>query len=100
MPTPSIHGGVTYAWDLNFKRLTGINKSDWGTYSYTYNPYITNAYGTPTTGGGMLQLVRSDVIPNSDIAYLYDALGRTTNRSINGAANSVTWLTIPRAGDF
>ncbi|MBK8221888.1 MAG: hypothetical protein IPK73_12760 [Candidatus Obscuribacter sp.] len=88
-------GGVTYAWDLNFKRLTGINKSDWGTYSYTYNPYITNAYGTPTTGGGMLQLVHNDVIPNSDITYLYDALGRTTNRSINGAANSVTWAYDP-----
>ncbi|MBK8223167.1 MAG: hypothetical protein IPK73_19295 [Candidatus Obscuribacter sp.] len=88
-------GGVTYAWDLNFKRLTGINKSDWGTYSYTYNPYITNAYGTPTTGGGMLQLVHNDVIPNSDITYLYDALGRTTNRSINGAANSITWAYDP-----
>ncbi|MBK8220826.1 MAG: hypothetical protein IPK73_07375 [Candidatus Obscuribacter sp.] len=88
-------GGVTYAWDLNFKRLTGINKSDWGAYSYTYNPYITNAYGTPTTGGGMLQLVHNDVIPNSDITYLYDALGRTVNRSINGAANSITWAYDP-----
>ncbi|MBK8224139.1 MAG: LysM peptidoglycan-binding domain-containing protein [Candidatus Obscuribacter sp.] len=84
-------GGLTYSWDLKFKRLTDINKSDWGTYSYTYNPYITSAYGTPTTGGGMLQQVHNNVIANSDITYTYDALGRTTNRSINGSANSITW---------
>jgi RHS repeat-associated protein len=84
-------GGVTYSWDLNFDRVTSINKSDWGSYSYTYNAYITNAYGTPTTGGGMLQLVHNNVIANSDITFLYDALGRTTNRSINGSANSDTW---------
>lgn len=84
-------GGLTYSWDLFFKRLTSMNKSDWGTYSYTYNPYITNAYGTPTTGGGMLQLVHNNVIANSDTSYSYDALGRTTNRSINGTANSDTW---------
>lgn len=84
-------GGLTYNWDLFFKRLISMNKSDWGTYSYTYNPYITNAYGTPTTGGGMIQLVHNNVIANSDTTYLYDALGRTTNRSINGSANSDTW---------
>lgn len=43
----------------------------------------------------MLQLVHNDVIPNSDITYLYDALGRTVNRSINGAANSITWAYDP-----
>lgn len=39
----------------------------------------------------MLSLVHNDVIPNSDISYSYDVLQRTTNRSINGATNSITW---------
>ncbi len=81
---------VTNQYDPKFKRLTKVGKNDWGTYSYTYNPYFI-PLGTPTTGGGMLQLVHNDVIPNSDITYSYDVLGRTTNRSINGATNSITW---------
>ncbi|MBS1955293.1 MAG: LysM peptidoglycan-binding domain-containing protein [Cyanobacteria bacterium SZAS-4] len=81
---------VVYAWDANYKRLASVAKPDWGTYSYTYNNYIAPG-GTATTGGGMLSLIHNDVIPNSDISYSYDVLGRTTNRSINGASNSVTW---------
>ncbi len=83
-------GAVTNAWDYNFSRLSSINKNDWGTISYTYNNYIAPG-GTATTGGGMLQKVHNDVIANSDITYTYDVLGRTTNRSINGASNSVGW---------
>lgn len=82
---------VTNYWDLNFKRLTKTTKNDWGSYSYTYNNYVTSSGATPITGGGMLQLVHNDVIANSDTTYVYDSLGRTTNRSINGASNSVTW---------
>ena len=81
---------VTYAWDPNFKRLSSVGKADWGTISYTYNAYIAPS-GSPTTGGGMLELVHNDVISNSDITYSYDALGRTTNRSINGGSNSIDW---------
>lgn len=83
-------GAVTNFWDYNFKRLASVFKSDWGTTSYTYNNYIAPG-GAATTGGGMLQKVHNDVIPNSDITYSYDNLGRTTNRSINGASNSVDW---------
>lgn len=43
------------------------------------------------TGGGRLQKVENDVISNSDITYEYDALGRVTNRSINGSTNSIDW---------
>ncbi|OYV25702.1 MAG: hypothetical protein B7Z82_08070, partial [Halothiobacillus sp. 20-54-6] len=81
---------VTSAFDANFNRLTSAQKNDWGTISYTYNPYILPA-GAPTTGGGRLQLVHNNVIANSDTTYTYDVLGRTTNRSINGASNSDTW---------
>ncbi|RTL42340.1 MAG: LysM peptidoglycan-binding domain-containing protein [Candidatus Melainabacteria bacterium] len=81
---------VLYTWDTNYKRLSSVKKPDWGTYTYTYNNYIV-PLGTPITGGGMLALVHNDVIPNSDISYTYDNLGRTTNRSINGASNSITW---------
>lgn len=86
----NIQPPVYYAWDPNYTRLTSVQNS-WGTISYSYNPYITNPFGGATTGGGMLASVSNNVIPNSTISYQYDALGRTTNRSINGAANSVSW---------
>jgi len=82
---------VTNYWDYNFNRLIKITKNDWGSYSYAYNDFVTSSGATPITGGGMLQLVHNDVIANSDITYVYDSLGRTTNRSINGVSNSVTW---------
>ena len=83
-------GAVTYGYDPNYNRITSIAKVDWGTISYTYNPYIV-PMGTPTTGGGMLATVSNNVIANSTTAYTYDVLGRTTNRQINGSANSDTW---------
>ncbi|MBS2005761.1 MAG: hypothetical protein JST01_01890 [Cyanobacteria bacterium SZAS TMP-1] len=86
-------GVITQVWDIFYSRLASV-ANDWGTKSFTYNPYI-NSGGSPTTGGGMLQLVHlspvDNSLPNSDTTYLYDVLGRTTNRSINGAANSDTW---------
>ncbi|HEY9684985.1 MAG TPA: RHS repeat-associated core domain-containing protein [Oculatellaceae cyanobacterium] len=90
--TGSVHPTApsSYTYDLYYNRITTALKNDWGSYSYTYNPYIVPS-GTPTTGGGMLQLVHNNVIPNSDITYTYDVLGRTSNRSINGSSNSVTW---------
>jgi len=81
---------VAYVYDPNFSRLTSV-ANGWGTYTYGYNAYITNPTGTPITGGGMLSSVTNSVIANSAISYSYDALGRTTNRSINGSANSDTW---------
>lgn len=82
---------VTYFPDLTFNRLTKTTKNDWGSYSYTYNNYVTSPGATPITGGGRLQLVHNDVIANSDTTYSYDALGRTTNRSIDGSNNSIDW---------
>ena len=87
---PVMQSPVNYTWDANYKRLTSV-QNGWGTISYTYNPYITNPFGTATTGGGMLASVSNNVIANSVVTYQYDALGRTTNRQINGSSNSVTW---------
>lgn len=81
---------VTYSYDQNYVRLASI-VNGWGTVSYSYNPYITDPFGTPTTGGGMLQSMTNSVITNSDITFTYDVLGRVMNRSINGGSNSDTW---------
>ena len=81
---------VFYAWDPTFSRITSI-QNGWGTNSYTYNAYVTNPTGAKITGGGMLATATNNVIANSNITYSYDALGRTTNRSINGSSNSTTW---------
>ncbi len=77
-------------WDYNFNRQTKATKNDWGSIDYSYNNYVTSSGATPITGGGRLQLVHNDRMANSDITFVYDSLGRTTNRSVNGAANSDT----------
>lgn len=81
---------VTTFYDQKFNRVSSV-QSEWGITSYTYNNYITNPAGTPITGGGALQLIHNNVIPNSDITFQYDALGRVTNRDINGSANASSW---------
>jgi len=77
-------------WDYNFKRQTKSSKNDWGSIDYSYNSYVSSSGATPITGGGRLQLVHNDRMANSDITFVYDALGRITNQSVNGAANSDT----------
>lgn len=91
-PNPSINtSAVTYFWDLNFNRITRISKSDWGSYCYFYNSYVTSTGATPINGAGLVSLIQNDAIPNSDISYSYDALNRTTNRSVDGMNNSIDW---------
>ena len=72
--------------------------------SYTYDPVyarvVTMVDGIGTTvytykapgqlGAGQVATV-DGALTNDVIAYTYDALGRVVNRTINGAANSVTW---------
>ncbi len=81
---------VVNSYDSKFSRISSV-QNDWGTISYSYNPYVTGPGSTPTTGGGRLSTVQNNVIANSDITYVYDVLGRTTNRSIDGANNSIDW---------
>ncbi len=59
---------------------------------------ITRGGGSTTTvlaggplGAGNLAATANSAINNSTTTYLYDSLGRTTNRSINGSANSTNW---------
>lgn len=85
-PTSAVING----YDSKFSRIASV-QNNWGTISYSYNPYVTSPGSTPTTGGGRLSTVTNDVIANSNITYVYDVLGRTTNRSINGVSNSITW---------
>ena len=79
---------VTIAYDTVFPRTTSTSNG-WGQYTYAYNPYYTT--GSAITGGGRLASVTNNVISNSAVTYSYDALGRTTNRSINASSNSTTW---------
>lgn len=81
---------VNYSYDADYPRLATV-QNGWGTITYSYNSFITDPYATPITGGGKLSSVTNNVIANSAISYSYDNLGRTTNRSINGANNSTTW---------
>jgi RHS repeat-associated protein len=81
---------VAKYWDYNFKRQTKAAKNDWGSIDYSYNNYVTSSGATPITGGGRLQLVHNDRMANSDISFVFDSLGRITNQSVNGVANSDT----------
>lgn len=81
---------VTYQYDAKFDRTTRV-ENGWGRYDYSFNDLIADPFVSPTTGGGRLASVSNNVIPNSTITYSFDALGRTTNRSINGSSNSINW---------
>lgn len=82
---------VLNTYDLHYNRLVQA-RNGWGFYNYEYNDYITDPTDPPITGGGRLDTITNSVIPNSDITFEYDELGRTTNRSIDGANNSIDWV--------
>src|SRR5207245_2844135 len=80
-PTPS----VSFTYDPSYNRQATMVDAT-GTTSYGYNPVAI----PPALGAN--QLVSIDApLPNDTITFAYDKLGRVTNRSINGAANSETW---------
>jgi YD repeat-containing protein len=80
-PTPA----VSFTYDPNYNRqvtmVDGI-----GTTIYSYSPVTV----PPVLGAGRLGSIDAP-LPNDTITFGYDELGRITNRSINGAANSETW---------
>ena len=57
-----------------------------GTTTYGYNPIAV----PPALGAGQLASIDAPLATDT-ITLGYDQLGRITNRSINGAANSETW---------
>jgi YD repeat-containing protein len=80
-PTPS----VTYNYDPNYNRIATMIDGT-GTTSYGYNSIAV----PPTLGAGQLASIDAPLATDT-ITFGYDQLGRVTNRSINGAANSETW---------
>ncbi len=79
--TPS----VSFTYDSNYNRIASMVDGT-GTTTYGYIP-ITNA---PALGAGQLASIDGP-IANDTITFGYDELGRVINRSINGAANPITW---------
>ncbi len=80
--TPS----VSFTYDSRYNRAATMVDGT-GTTTYGYNPIAV----PPALGAGRLASIDGPLI-NDTIAFGYDQLGRVTNRSINGAANSATWI--------
>jgi RHS repeat-associated protein len=78
---------VTFAYDAAYNRRTTMTDGT-GITTYAYNPV------NGQLGAGKLQSVNGP-LPNSPLSYSYDQLGRTINRSINGAANQSTFAYDP-----
>ena len=78
--TPS----VSYTYDPNYSRLATMTDGT-GLTTYAFNPIAV----LPALGAGRLASVDGP-LNNDTITYGYDELGRTTNRSVDGAANSTS----------
>ncbi len=92
---PTGESTKVFGYDPTFNRQI-IAFNSFGPITYTYNPYNTDPYGTPTLGAGQLASVSNPVYSGTTLeaaitSYTYDKLGRVTNRSINGSANSNTY---------
>jgi RHS repeat-associated protein len=80
-PTPS----VSYTYDPVYNRqATMVDGS--GMTTYSYKPVTLPA----TLGANQLASIDGPV-NNDTITFSYDELGRVSNRTINGNANSETW---------
>ena len=73
---------VSFTYDPNYARLASMTDGI-GKTTYTYFPIS----GSPVLGAGRLARVDGP-FANDMILYNYDELGRITNRSINGVAES------------
>ncbi len=80
-PTP----GVTLTYETDYPRLETMIDGT-GTTAFTYHPVTPS---TGTLGAGRLAAVDGP-LTNDTLGYSYDALGRLSGRTINGAANSLT----------
>ena len=75
---------VSFAYDTNFNRIVSMTDGG-GTTAYSYY-IVTNGQ----LGAGMLAAV-SGPLTNSIINYYYDALGRVTDRAINGVSQQLSF---------
>lgn len=81
IPTP----GVGFTYDSDYDRVSTMHDGA-GTTQYSYHPISV----PPIAGAGALQSV-SGPLPNSIVAYQYDAVGRVVSRAINGVAERHTY---------
>ena len=80
-PTPN----VFYTYDDPYRRVRSIQDGQ-GLTKLTYHPII----GTSNPGAGQLASIDGPW-ENDTITYAYDALGRATERRINGVLNSTEY---------
>ena len=81
---------VSVSWDANYRRVTSVGDS-YGTYGYSYNPYVSDFYGSASNGRGQLSGLSNSGLSNAGLSYEYDQLGRMTKRQFNSTANESTW---------
>ena len=80
---------VSLTYDTNFNRLVTMVDGV-GTNSYSYYPVATGQLGA-----GMLSSVANTFVGSTTV-YKYDALGRTTNRAIDGVSEQLTYDALGR----
>jgi RHS repeat-associated protein len=83
--TPS----VSFTYDTNYNRLLTMSDGI-GTTTYGYYPVAAGQLGAGRLAGV------TNPMPNSVVTYAYDALGRVTDRAINGVAQAVTYDALGR----
>ncbi|EDY18791.1 YD repeat protein [Chthoniobacter flavus Ellin428] len=79
--------GVSYTYDTDYSRLSGMTDSD-GVTGYSYVPAGTNGAGQIASVDGPLT--------NDTIAYTYNEMGQPTSQSIGGVASSVHYDSLGR----
>lgn len=85
---------ISTTYDSDYPRRSTV-RSEQGTVSFQYNPYVVNIAGGATRGGGRLRSISNSSMPNSEMKFSYDAIGSLINRSIEGSNNSITWKLDP-----
>ena len=85
--TPS----VSFAYDTNYNRIVSMTDGT-GTTTYHYYPVASGQLGA----GQLSSVSNSFIGANSVISYSYDALGRVTNRAINGVSQQIAFDTLNR----
>lgn len=80
---------VSFTYDANYNRVSSMTDGT-GTTAYSYYA-VTNGQ----LGAGKLASI-TNPISNATITYFYDALGRATNRTINGVAQIVSFDALGR----
>jgi len=82
---------VSYTYDTNYNRMITMTDGT-GVTTYNYYPVISGQFGA----GQLSSVSNSFIGATSLITYNYDALGRMTNRAINGVSQQITFDALHR----